>query len=145
MAAPKQQKTKQPQQSVNICDIDLTQLPLQDLVALRQKIDDLLKSGERPLGVHDVVLEYDVKLRTAEGLVSENIGDVRLNSMMSPRLLGSAPARLETVFKQNVFDPINAAAYDLFDVFNPTSRNLESITTYTEQRGGLSLPPVGGV
>lgn len=138
--AQKHQKKEQVRATrQSISAIDLTMLPTRELVNLRRKIDDILLCVQPEIGALDVVMDYDIVLRSADGVVGRNQGSVRMNHLLSQRLLGAAPSRLETEFKNNVFEPVNAMAYDLFDNNNPTARSLGLIRT-AHPAGELPAP-----
>lgn len=127
-----------------ISEIDLSQVPVAELCALRDKIDALLSRDMQRIGDNDLVLDYAVKLITKDGVISRNEGVHRLNAILHPRLLSEAPGRFETAFIQNVFSPVNADAYDLFD----SSSNIDSPLAYIKsQTAGaapnLALPGMG--
>lgn len=124
-----------PQKDLNISEIDLSQIATSDLWELKDKIDFLLSKDSQRIGDNDIVLEYSVRLRTKEGVVSNNEGVHRLNAILHPRLLSDAPGRFETEFIQNVFAPINADAYDLFDSASDSDNPLSSIKSHTKQLG----------
>lgn len=121
------QKPPKPTQDLNISEIDLSQVPVADLIELKKKLDVLLSRDSRDIGANDLVLEYEVKLRTKDGVISNNAGTHRLNAILHQRLLSEAPSRFESAFMQNIFSPINADAYDLFDSSSTSSNPLSGI------------------
>ena len=122
---------KQKQPELTISEIDLSQVPVADLVKLKEQVDFLLSKDAHNIGDNDLVLEYTVKLRTKNGVVSDNEGVHRLNAILHPRLLSDAPSRFETAFMQNIFAPVNADAYDLFDSSTNTNNPLSYIRSQT--------------
>ena len=116
---------KQKQPELTISEIDLSQIPVAELVNF------LLSKDAHNIGDNDLVLEYTVKLRTKNGVVSDNEGVHRLNAILHPRLLSDAPSRFETAFMQNIFAPVNADAYDLFDSSTNTNNPLSYIRSQT--------------
>lgn len=120
-------KPPKPTQDLNISEIDLSQVPVADLIELKKKLDVLLSRDSRDIGVNDLVLEYEVKLRTKDGVISSNVGTHRLNAILHQRLLSEAPSRFESAFMQNIFSPINADAYDLFDSSSASTNPLSGI------------------
>lgn len=121
----------QNQTALNISEIDLSQVPVAVLTDLRSQIDLLLTKDAHNIGENDIVLEYNVRLRTKDGVISTNEGTHRMNAILHPRLLSDAPGRFETAFLQNVFSPVNADAYDLFDSSNSTNNPLSYIKSQT--------------
>lgn len=121
----------QKQNALNISEIDLSQVPVATLADLKSQIDFLLTKDAHNIGENDIVMEYSVRLRTKDGVISVNEGTHRLNAILHPRLLSEAPGRFETAFLQNVFSPVNADAYDLFDSSNNTNNPLAYIKSQT--------------
>lgn len=138
---PQEEKqTQQSRQDLNISEIDLSQVPVAELIELKDKIDLLLSRNSQRIGDNDLVLEYTVKLRTKDGIISNNEGVHRLNAILHPRLLSDAPSRFETEFIQNVFTPVNADAYDLFDTSSGSNNPLSSIKSQTNGLLGNTVP-----
>lgn len=140
------QQTAQETTRLNISEIDLTQLTVTELASLKNKIEEHLAACLFPVGKHDVVLDYSITLRTSNGTVCENKGSSVLGSILHPRLLADAPRRFETTFMENVFTPVNAEAFDLFDgPANFTGNSLEPINSHVTNFNpapGLISPPI---
>ena len=119
--------------------IDLETMTLRELIALRDQVDAAL-ADIYALNMQDtdISLEYNVKLRTKQGTVSSNTGNIQLNRLLHPRLIAEAPGRLEQEFSQQVFAPVSAALYDLLDEHNPTDY---SINALRQQIGRDNEPP----
>lgn len=134
------------EKSLNISEIDLTQLTVTELAALKQRINDTLSACLLPANKHDIVLEYNVKLRTHEKTICENEGSIKLGSILHPRLIADAPRRFETAFLENVYTPVNAEAFELFDDPMYTGGNsLEPVSTHgnsIESHPGIIIPPL---
>jgi hypothetical protein len=142
----KSQETTQRPKSLNISEIDLTQLTVTELASLKARIDEQIEACLFPVGKHDIVLDYSVKLRTQAGIVCENKGSAVLGSVLHPRLLADAPRRFESTFMENVFTPVNAEAFELFDgPANLSGNSLESINTHVTRFNstpGIISPPL---
>lgn len=83
---------------------------------LKLKVDEVLASAvTTKLQKNDLVLEYSITLKTQDGVVLENEGVARMNSIMNKRLIVDAPRRFETEFQNQVYSPAYAAALELFD------------------------------
>lgn len=136
---------KQKRPELTISEIDLSQIPVAELVKLKEKVDFLLSKDAHSIGDNDLVLEYTVKLRTKNGIVSDNEGVHRLNAILHPRLLSDAPSRFETAFMQNIFAPVNADAYDLFDSSTNTNNPLSYIRSQTAGIAGMPQHSLGMV
>ena len=122
----------------------MTDLSADELWKLRDAIDAILAGGDSRVGDHDIVLEYRIRLLTSSGVSSVNDGTIPMKSILHPRLLAEAPSRFENVFIQNVFTPVNADAYDLFENSNQTGNSLSSIKTHIASSApGLQIPSVG--
>jgi hypothetical protein len=99
-----------------------------------------------PLEAHDVVLEYNIVLKSADGIVSKNRGHMQLNKLMHPRLITTAPGRVEQVCRQHILTPLNADLFDKLDSVSPQpDRSLHAIQQQqfggdTEIQSGLQLP-----
>lgn len=141
----KVQEQEPTKKSLSTSEIDLTQLTPRDLVTLRARIDEALVQCLPTPGKYDIVLDYNLRLRTSEGIVTTHEGSAKLASVLHPRMLPDAPRRFEQEFMQNLYAPINAEAFDLFDNYNPTSNSLEPIFTHVprlETSPGLPIPPI---
>lgn len=118
---------------------DLLALNARELRRVHQLVTELVRDGETDdLNKDDVVLAYEVRLLTKDGVVYTNKGKSPLNSIMNSRLLPEAPGRLHTEFMHNVFSPVYAAALDLFDESNPTQKSIHLLED--EHDNDLSLP-----
>lgn len=129
MATPTQtqtpsQQTKKQNES-NTSRIDLNNLTLRELIALRDQVDAALADiYSLTIRDDDAVLEYNVSLRTHNGLVSRNAGSIQMNKLFHPRLIAESPERFEQQFTQQVYAPMSAALYDLLDECNPTEHSI---------------------
>lgn len=130
----------------NILETDLSQLTVEQLRQLKLKVDEALSPDIPSLKDTDIVLEYSVRIRTSKGIACENVGASRMNSILNLRLLAEAPSRLENEFMQQVYGPINADAFDLFDANNPTLNSIEPVHTHVGPKldvmPGLPTPVV---
>lgn len=141
--------TSQPNPKKNspTSEIDLSQLTISQLRSLKTEVDAMLAPDIPELGMRDVVLEYSVRLRTKDGVFCENTGSSRMNSLLNLRLLAEAPSRLEHEFMQQVYGPLKADAYELFDINNPTQHSLDPISTHVGNKfdvmPGLPVPIIG--
>lgn len=96
--------------------IDLRSLTVKELLDLKGRIDEILAETDLArMKEHDLLLEYDIRLRDINGVRSSNNGTTRLNGILHPRALASAPGRLEEVFESQVFSPLNSDVYDIVD------------------------------
>ena len=86
------------------------------------------------LSENDLAVSYDVRLVTKEGVIYTNKGTSKLNAILNPRLMADSPGRFEQEFHNNIFSPVYAAAFDLFDKHNPTDTSMKSLT-YLEDDG----------
>jgi hypothetical protein len=108
----------------NTSRIDLSKLTLRELIALRDQVDVALADVfTLPLGEGDAALEYSLVLRTADGTVSRNAGNIQMNKLLHPRLIAESPARFEQQFSQQIYAPLSASLYDLLDKHNPTGNS----------------------
>ena len=99
-------------------------MTLRELIALRDQVDVALADVfTLPLGEGDAALEYSLVLRTADGTVSRNAGNIQMNKLLHPRLIAESPARFEQQFSQQIYAPLSAALYDLLDKHNPTGNS----------------------
>lgn len=135
--------TSQPpkQKESNTSRTDLSNLTLRDLIALRGQVDAALADiYSLSMTQDDVLLEYNIKLKTKDGTVSENIGNVQMNKLLHPRLLGDSPARFQQQFAQQVYAPVNAALFDLLDKHNPTTNDIYALDQDGYGPAGLPAP-----
>lgn len=99
-----------------ISETDLRGLPVKELLALKERIDGILAETDLArMKEYDLLLEYDIRIRDVNGVRSSNNGTTRLNGILHPRALASAPGRLEEVFESQVFSPLNSDVYDIID------------------------------
>ena len=99
--------------------IDLSRMTLRELIALRAQVDAALADiYTLPMEEGDAALEYSLVLRTADGTISKNAGNIQMNKLLHPRLIAESPARFEQQFSQQVYAPMSAALYDLLDKHN---------------------------
>lgn len=126
------------QNASNTSKIDLSSLTLRDLIALRDQVDAALADVySLSLAQDDVLLEYNIKLKTKDGTVGSNNGNIQMNKLLHPRLLGDSPARFQQQFAQQVYAPVNAALFDLLDKHNPTENTIYAL----DQPEGYGPPP----
>lgn len=112
----------------SISEIDLTNQPVHVLLALKDKVESQLsKVNSFKLKDSDLVLEYQVKLRSKDGIIAVNEGSSRLNSIMNKRLIVEAPRRFEAEFQHQIFEPVYAEAMALFDESSLNENSLENI------------------
>lgn len=122
-------KPRVSQEPRTITSTDLRTLSFRELKALYKEAGELLREGEgEDLNSEDVVVEYEVRLVTKDGEVYSNKGRSQLNAILNPRLLADAPRRFELDFHHNVFSPVYAAAFELFDAHNPTQNSTHLLT-----------------
>lgn len=115
--------------------IDLTSLSLKELRRLKREIDSMLDPIDpEDLSENDLAVSYDVRLVTKEGVIYTNKGTSKLNAILNPRLMADSPGRFEQEFHNNIFSPVYAAAFDLFDKHNPTDTSMKSLS-YLEDDG----------
>ena len=140
--AAKREQQKQDEAEANL-NIDLTSLPADALVKLRDQINDILRSGyQGTIGPDDIVLEYDVKLLTSEGDIYENVGSTKMNKVTSKRLIVDAPRRFEAEFMHQVYEPVYSDAMDLFDMRSGAGK---SLTTIKQNIGSYDTAPLPGL
>lgn len=121
---PKTTATPKTTTESHTSEIDLSKLTLRDLIALRAQVDVALADiYTLPLEAGDAALEYSLALRTADGTVSRNAGNIQMNKLLHPRLIAESPARFEQQFSQQIYAPLSAALYDLLDKHNPTGNS----------------------
>lgn len=135
--------TSQPpkQKESNTSRTDLSNLTLRDLIALRGQVDAALADiYSLSMTQDDVLLEYNIKLKTKDGTVSENIGNVQMNKLLHPRLLGDSPSRFQQQFAQQVYAPVNAALFDLLDKHNTTDNDIYALDHEYGPSAGLPAP-----
>ena len=122
--APKKAAAPKTMTESHTSRIDLSKLTLRELIALRDQVDVALADVfTLPLGEGDAALEYSLVLRTADGTVSRNAGNIQMNKLLHPRLIAESPARFEQQFSQQIYAPLSAALYDLLDKHNPTGNS----------------------
>lgn len=67
---------------------------------MRDKIDSILNEAPNyNIKNNDIVIEYKIRIVTKDGVLSDNQGTSRLNSIINPRLLAEAPRRFESEFQ----------------------------------------------
>ena len=121
---------------------------LRELLALKDRVDGAIANLTTPvIEEHDVVLEYSVTLKYADGIISKNRGSMQLNKLLHPRLITTAPGRVEQVCRQHVLAPLNADLFDKLDSVSPQpDRSLHAIQQHNygdnDVQTGLSLPPL---
>lgn len=114
----------------NISEIDLRALPVTDLLHLRDRIDEILAEPDTArMGDNDLLLEYDVRIRSKREVKCRNNGSSRLNGILGPRMIAMAPGRLEAEFESQVFSPLNADMYDLLEDHNSTGNRLRQASS----------------
>lgn len=121
---------------------------LRELMALKDRVDGAIANLTTPIiEEHDVVLEYNVTLKYADGIISKNRGSMQLNKLLHPRLITTAPGRVEQVCRQHVLAPLNADLFDKLDSVSPQpDRSLHAIQQHNygdnDVQTGLQLPPL---
>lgn len=121
---------------------------LRELLALKDRVDGAIANLTTPIiEEHDVVLEYSVTLKYADGIISKNRGSMQLNKLLHPRLITTAPGRVEQVCRQHVLAPLNADLFDKLDSVSPQpDRSLHAIQQHNygdnDVQTGLQLPPL---
>lgn len=118
-------------------------MTLRELIALRDQVDAALADAYcLPMQDGDVALEYNLIMRTHDGTVSRNAGNIQMNRLLHPRLIAESPARFEQQFSQQIYAPLSAALYDLLDQNNPTQHSIYALTqqTGTNSAGLPGLP-----
>lgn len=114
----------------NISEIDLRAIPVTDLLCLRDRIDEILAEPDTArMGENDLLLEYDVKIRSRREIKCRNNGSSRLNGILGPRMIAMAPGRLEAEFESQVFSPLNADMYDLLEDHNNTCNKIRQASS----------------
>lgn len=119
---------------------DVSSLGFLDLIKLKKQIDTTLAEASLVnLDDEDIILEYNIRLRTTDGVVSENNGNIRMNKLLHPRLIATAPSRFEQEFSQQIYEPINAALYDLLEEKNTTKNSIYALkqTTINNEIPGM--------
>lgn len=136
-------KTEQTQTSCSISEIDLTNLTVDALLDLKLKVEEQLrKANTINLKDTDLLIQYDVKLVSKEGVIAVNEGSSRMNSIMNRRLIVEAPRRFESEFQHQIFEPIYAEAIELFD---NNSFNNSSLANIKQQIGNYELDGLQGL
>lgn len=121
---------------------------LRELLALKDRVDGAIANLTTPIiEEHDVVLEYNITLKYADGIISKNRGSMQLNKLLHPRLITTAPGRVEQVCRQHVLAPLNADLFDKLDSVSPQpDRSLHAIQQHNygdnDVQTGLQLPPL---
>lgn len=127
----------------HLSETDLQSLPVNALKNLKTLVDSVLNQANvTKLRDNDLLLEYSVKLRNKDGVLSVNEGTSRMNSITSQRLIVEAPRRFESEFQQQVFEPTYADAMDAFDKASGTTNELENVR---QSIGGFSPEPLPGL
>lgn len=127
-------------------EICLDSLTLKELIALRDRIDGAIAEiTSMPLNDDDAVLEYCVILKTQDSIISKNRGLMQLNKLMHPRLITTAPGRVEQVCKQHIMAPMAADLFDKLDSVSPQpDRSLHALQQHkyreTDTMPGMDLP-----
>lgn len=108
---PNQQQTNsQSQNKTNsiTSEIDLSQLTLQELMDLKDRVNAKLASAYLcRMAQDDVVIEYEVKARTKDNVFYRAEGDVQLPSILHPGLVATALGRFESSFATQVMEPLS--------------------------------------
>ena len=142
--ATKSQRQKQDEAGTNL-NIDLTSLPVTALKSLRSDIDELLRQSYiDDTDDNDIVLEYDIKIHTADGDVKRNKGVTRMNKITSPRLIVDAPRRFEAEFLHQVYEPVYADAMEIFDSKSGSNKSLLTIKQNIGEYDDSALPGLPG-
>lgn len=140
-----QQTTETPPRE-SILETDLSQLTLSELLALKQKVDDLVLQSPVRLQDDDLRLEYSVSLLDKTGLKYRNEGAVTMGSIMHSRSLSKAPRRFENTFQDQVYVPVWNAAFDLIAEKNDTENDLNTVQRIgNEQYAATPGLPPGGI
>lgn len=99
-------------------------------MTLKARVDEQLAAASNiRLGNNDVVIEYAIKARAHGDVVHEAEGTLRLNAVLHPRLLPTAPMKLESMFVQQIMEPLNADLSAIFDGVQPEKPSLTTIKT----------------
>lgn len=119
--------------------IDLRSLRVEELLSLKESIEGILAEADTSrMRDTDLLLEYDIRIRTKDGVCCSNSGSSRLNGILGPRAISSAPGRLEAEFENQVFGPINSDLYDLIESHNPNEGSILTargmLPAYNERR-----------
>lgn len=121
---------------------------LRELMALKDRVDGAIANLTAPvIDEYDVVLDYSVTLKSSDGVISKNRGSMQLNKLLHPRLITTAPGRVEQVCRQHVLTPLNADLFDKLDSASPQpDRSLHAIQQHnygdSTATTGLQLPPL---
>jgi len=132
---PKTQKQTQEEtptpmnpQRLNISEIDLETMRLRDLIALRDRVDAVLREiNTLDLNEDDVRVEYNIKIYTRDGDVMQNVGHIQLNKFTHPRNLADSPSTFEQAFTKQVKGPTMVDMYDILEKNNPTDHSLNAL------------------
>lgn len=82
------------------------------------------------MGTHDIVVEYCIRAYTKESCIHEAEGAFTLASVRHPRLVPTAPGKLEAAALQQIVEPLSAA---LYDTLSPESE--QSLVALSQQVG----------
>lgn len=124
--APRPTQTKQ--QELNISEIDLETMRLRDLIALRDRVDAVLREiNTLDLNEDDVRVEYNIKIYTRDGDVMQNVGHIQLNKFTHPRNLADSPSTFEQAFTKQIKGPTMVDMYDILEKNNPTDHSLNAL------------------
>lgn len=98
---------------------------------LRDRVVNKLAAVDlRRMGTHDIVVEYCVRAYTKESCIHDAEGAFTLASVRHPRLVPTAPGKLEAAALQQIVEPLSAA---LYDTLAPESEN--SLAAISQQVG----------
>lgn len=115
-------------QNVSISEIDLSQASIRELMTLKARVDEELeKANTTRFGPYDVAVEYVLRARANGEIVHDSEGTIRLNSVLHPRLLPTAPMKLESMVIQQLLEPLSADLSVVFDGVAPEKPSLATI------------------
>lgn len=121
----RQASTTRPPERLSITKDVLLSLNARELRRVHQQVLEILREGETDdLNQDDMVLDYEVRILTKDGVAYVNKGKSPMNSILHQRLIPEAPGRFQTEFMHNVYSPVHAAAFELFDAHNPTQNSV---------------------
>lgn len=132
------QRTQRTQTNSTTSNIDLTQLTVQELMDLRDRVNTELATVQtHRIKEHDVKIEYNIVAHSINGVFHETSGVMSLPSILHPRLSPTAPGRFESMFYQQIIEPLYT---DLSDLIPDSPHDHNSVRSLPMQ--AIDRPPL---
>lgn len=137
---PNQKQTSQSQTETNssTSSIDLTQLTLQELMDLKDRVNAELASVQlRRMSDYDVVIDYTIDAHTKTDTIQKTEGTITLPYVLHESLLTSARDKLRDMMRMQVLEPLYTSLEVTIQNRYPQAKNLAAIE---QQTGSIEEP-----